>query len=388
MTLLDRLAGISGISLVLKELLRDMILTLCRCTGQPETPVTALPLPEICHLKMVTASPDNRTIATGTVTALKMNSVILDPSGMYDSANGKILIKKSAWYQVTAKASIEASGSASVRTTVLVHKTAGGAVFGWITGAERTTHAGEYAILQGSDTVYLNYGDILRLEFFQNSGANMVLKLNEGAYQVTMGVEELHPVPLEPIVPMSSRRLVMYGDSQTAGTTCGPENVAGNWLSSNFLNRGVSSRTVVDIAGTSLTAIGLDSSPTSDFVLAAGVNDLGFSATPSISTIAAAIATIVNTAMPIYRSVTWVVPGAVNFVSYTGNATINTNITALVNAVLALAIPGLRIVRVDQNATLGLASNPLDLINRSDGLHYTREGQKVLANLIYPIIAP
>lgn len=349
---------------------------------------TIPPAGMVCSARMTyIASPDNRIIPNNTVTAVKLNAPLLDPDGMYDATNGRINILKSGYYRITARMSIE-PGSAAARMTALVHKTAGGIDKGHIAGPERSTHAGEYASLSDSEIHYLNYGDVLRLEIYQNSGANTVLKINEGAFQVGLSVEEIRPEYVLPVVPLSDRPLVMYGNSQVAGNICGSAYVAGEWLSSNFLNRGVAGITIATIATTKIAEIMADANPAANFILLDAINDFGYSASPDIAATVAHVATIVDATRTGYRSSTLVLPGAVNYGSYTGNASINTNTGLFAAAMVAANIPGLRLVRIDQNATLGLASDPLNPIWRNEGLHYTRKAQKLVADLIAPIIAP
>ena len=349
---------------------------------------TVLPAGMICSARMTyVVSPDNRIIPNNTVTAVKLNAPLFDPNGMYDATNGRINIVKSGYYRITSRMSID-PGNAAARMTALVHKTSGGVSQGWIAGPERSTHAGEYATLSDSEIHYLNYGDVLRLEIYQNSGANTVLKLNEGAFQVGMSVEEIRPEYVTPVVPFSDVPLVMYGNSQVAGNICGSAFVAGEWLSSNFVNRGVPGITIEGIATTKTAEIIADANPAANFVLLDYVNDAGYTGSPNISAIVGHVGTIMDLARPRFRSITMAFPGAVNYPSYAGNASINANNATLAAAIVAANIPGLRIVRIDQNATLGLASNPLNPIWRNEGLHYTRKAQKLVADLIYPIILP
>lgn len=344
----------------------------------------AIGIPTAHRVKIRRSAPFSLSTSANTFNLIPFDTTefATDPESA-DLANDRIICPRAGWYRIMTTGALKDIVTPIPRIVIRVEKYSAANVYqGVVLWRDRYNYGGRESLEEMSE-VYLNTGDQLNLAYFKDVTDAAAIEDEGFYYNPALEIHEAQPTSLPVKTPALSRKIITDGDSNTAGTLCGADEVWTKWLTSGtIVNRAVSGRTVADILADSATIIsGADI--TADYILAAGVNDLGFNVGSDLEDLADKIEAIFEIAAPLHRSVTWITPAKVNYPGYANNAAINAEIAALTSIVEGRGL-GINIVDLYADSVLGSGSTPLamlDLLWRVDGLHFSPLAQKRIADL-------
>lgn len=329
-------------------------------------------------------------LTDGGWTQVPLNDAFLNPAGMANLATGKIEVKRAGWYSVTVAGALKNPVGPIGRVVFnAVGSRFNGTYLGNVAWAEQGGLSG-YTTVTLSVPFYLNEGDLVALQIFQNGGGGIQIEEDADYQRPFISLIEISPKERPEISPLLTRKVVGFGDSQTEGNIIiesgGADLVWGEWLSSSFVNHGHSGVSAVGFATTYASEITGSADINADCVVELGTNDIGYNVGVDVSEVADGIEEILDLARPLYRSITWVVPGPSIYSGYANSANYEVDRQALIAEMVSRDIEGLNIARTDLDVDIGQAADALNRIWYLDGLHWSPLAQQRVSQIVESVL--
>lgn len=320
------------------------------------------------------------SFAQNVETTIPFDTETFDTEGtIADLPTNSLVVRRTGIYTVSISAGLNTLAEATTRFNLSVRRNNVP-----IMGGENNVPSGGFPIVSASEPQFLNAGDVLTGIIFQNSSTSRATLNTLATHQPKLSIKGTPSVP-PAIVPLISQRVVGFGDSQTKGNICGTDRVWGKHLTSNFVNLGFPGYRSADLL--TIVSQAQDAAQLgSVLIVYAGANDIGAndSATSSVDSIEA----ICNACAGLYSKIGVVTITPADFPPYgISGATYETRRQALITELVSRYTGFCDfLARIDQNPTIGDFGDQYDRRYFNDGLHLTDLGQKIVAQVIAPLI--
>lgn len=292
--------------------------------------------------------------------------------------DGNVVVPRAGWYQIAARLSFDSPYTAS--RAVITVKNAG--TSNLLTS--EVSCSGSISVLEVEGVKFLGKNNLIAAETFLNGGSVSTLDPDVAIYESKLSTLTLSE--MNPITPVSDRKIVGVGDSIMRGATSGPDNVAIEFLSSNTVNFGQDGVNTTYLAGIQAQVIS-EANLNADLVIHITVNDLAIVVSPNISAIVDRLEAFVNAVSSLYRRVVWITPPPSVYLGQANYANYPNDRIALINAVVARNIPNLLIARTDLDPAIGVSGRQFVVELYPDLLHPSALGQYYISKVIEPLLA-